>query len=945
MDNLQVTLQIGGLDTRYDVHPIFDDKTKVKITKEDNQIFHREVIDGTFKFVGEDFDLINSCDATTLFALSLYREGSFMGKGTFRKVDCTMNYDDKICTIRLKTSDRYNKILSRYDDKYNLIKLAPYRESVVLERRGVLQLYVRGEKVLTNMIGGMYYEQDCIEEYDFQKLLRDYHFSFILPLSYIIIDNSTELINGEYSVDKDASSSNRWIYRHIISGQIDQRYVIILRQYVDVNGNIYYTAFLNDTYSGDYLAHSDALYVLSDDSKWNFMSSDPEGEVHDFDATFYDNGDLFGRYLCPSRGGDEYVVQRPTEDICEYDMNYPYVRPSSYGGIGERLAFVREKSDTPTPWGIDSDMKYFTEPTLTDEQKRNGDYAIPIGQSHWATFSSWIIYDKTLKDIPEVFNIDFFLNDAYTLWSAIEVLLKEVDESIVFDKDVFSDFLNPRNEDAYRHIYPFLGYRMHIPYITPITNVKKTYYEQAAQRGDITLKQIFDMLRKVYQCYWWIDDNNKLRIEHISYFKNGNTYKEGGIQPTIDVTNMVDLPNRKKWSFCTNEITYDVSKSPSRYEFEWGDKCSAPFNGTPIDIKDEYLTSSRKESIKVEGFVADVDFAMLFPSELDNDLFCLMETYPSGGRLPIVDIRLGDDTPKYRMQNGYLSFINIEKSYYPFDLGGWLAYADDVRLEVNGVSNVKKQTINFPCLLSYIDADGVVRTGIGDGMIDNMEVSADTLMAKVDARFPMERYYLDKVYPHIDIYDNTRLGMIRNDSDRDLEVTYAVFNEENNKISRSISSVKISIGMEVEVFSVPIYNRAGIKIFNAVDVTLVNIGRFFSKDGGMMTHEITHEISSPLKITFKGNYGNEADYDVTNITARKDVLVTIVGETLLGDYGWANPFPMTNAIDAADALYKVSGRDEVSFRLNKGESMYIGYSKQINPYQSPDIVYFKIEEI
>ena len=189
MKDLNIKLKINGVYTQNDVHPVFGDDIKINISREENQIFKREKIEGTFKFVGNEFDLIYQCSIFTKFTLEIYREDVFVGSADFIRTDCEFNLDDKICSVKLTTKDIYEKILNGYDNKYNLVKLAPQRESVTMTKRAILQFYVRGEKVVTNVVGGVHYEQSCKEEYDGKKLKDIYHFGGYLPLSYIDINN------------------------------------------------------------------------------------------------------------------------------------------------------------------------------------------------------------------------------------------------------------------------------------------------------------------------------------------------------------------------------------------------------------------------------------------------------------------------------------------------------------------------------------------------------------------------------------------------------------------------------------------------------------------------------------------------------------------------------------------------------------------------------------
>lgn len=158
MDDVSVQLQIEGVNVI--THPVFNDDVKLKITTENDQIFHRQSIEGTFKFLGKDFDIIEKCSDNITFTLSVYRGVSLVGSATFVKADCEFDYDNKVCSVQLTTTDRYKTILGNMDNKYNLVKLAPEVKALTMQKRAVLQLYMMGDSKITNIIGNMSFESD-----------------------------------------------------------------------------------------------------------------------------------------------------------------------------------------------------------------------------------------------------------------------------------------------------------------------------------------------------------------------------------------------------------------------------------------------------------------------------------------------------------------------------------------------------------------------------------------------------------------------------------------------------------------------------------------------------------------------------------------------------------------------------------------------------------------
>ena len=132
---------------------------------------------------------------------------------------------------------------------------------------------------------------------------------------------------------------------------------------------------------------------------------------------------------------------------------------------------VVDKSNAPTEWGIDSNGAYFVYPTLNADQQKKGSSPIPIGQSHWERMSSWLLSDDDVSDLVDDFDTTFVLKDSYPIWSAIAVLLKEIDDTISFEgTQDYSMFLYQSGTMQHIFSYDFPSCRNAL-HITPISNL------------------------------------------------------------------------------------------------------------------------------------------------------------------------------------------------------------------------------------------------------------------------------------------------------------------------------------------------------------------------------------------------------------------------------------------------------------------------------------------
>lgn len=933
MKDLNIKLKINGVYTQNDVHPVFGDDIKINISREENQIFKREKIEGTFKFVGNEFDLIYQCSIFTKFTLEIYREDVFVGSADFIRTDCEFNLDDRICFVKLTTKDIYEKILNGYDNKYNLVKLAPQRESVTMTKRAILQFYVRGEKVVTNVVGGVHYEQSCKEVYDGKKLLDTYHFEGALPLSYIYINNVIDVaapsdILGRYFIDTSTAGGVAIMYIN----ESNSRYKIQLTSL-----GLEWSLILIDSTSNANLASAtipsiqsgsqDITFVKTGGSGWNYVS-----------GTYNSDGDLYCRVLLPKSFANSYE-RSMNNDITDYDSNYPYVSGVSLDRFAPKMKMVVDKSNTPTEWGIDSDGKYFVYPTLNADQKKKGSSPIPIGQSHWERMSSWLLSDDDVNDLVDDFDDTFVLKDSYPIWSAIAVLLHEIDDTITFEgTQDYSMFLYLSGTNLHIYSYDFPSHRNAL-HITPISNIKKTFYEQAAQKGEISLKQILDMLRKVYNCYWFIDSDKRLRIEHIVYFKNGNSYDVEKPTPSIDVTTKKNLPTGESWGFAQNTVEYETGKCPARYEFKWGDNCTYPFVGEPIDVKDIYLDASRKESVGIENFLADIDYIVSNPSEVSNDIFAVFEVNKSTKKVDILDVRLNDASPKYKVQNPYLSMIVAERYYYPFDLSGWRAYTGKYELDVYKTKGIKKQTLSCPLSLAEMRSIGIIRTEIGDGTIDKLDAEINTLYAKNTIYYEEAKNVLDKIR-YINLV-STR--------------GYILFH------NSSITKVRLKIGLvrwgnivSIHYLDVPMRGDNTLSastgqspvIMDAEDISAFTINRKFRKIGGAMLFDKSASRNGKyvLEISALKNIGSD-DFAGIYITVNRAIKITLQASTEERfDYGYmSESYPVCTNRNLAEVY--VSGTESISKTISAGESRYIGFFKDDRDSENDDKVTITIEEL
>ena len=109
------------------VNPHFKELSK-KYSKENNQEFFRNSLDGQIKLFGDDYNFVKSADieSNLVFIIEKYNRhvNTWINyyKGTFNKTDCKFDYGKRKCELKTTTLDEYTEILNKYEDTYNLIK-------------------------------------------------------------------------------------------------------------------------------------------------------------------------------------------------------------------------------------------------------------------------------------------------------------------------------------------------------------------------------------------------------------------------------------------------------------------------------------------------------------------------------------------------------------------------------------------------------------------------------------------------------------------------------------------------------------------------------------------------------------------------------------------------------------------------------------------------------
>lgn len=724
-------LQIGEDGTKQTVCPNYKDDLTLDYELETNQRFYRAKLSGKINFVRADYDIINNAPFDSEFFLYIEKSDDWgqtynqYYKAKFMKTDCTFNDDDKLVTVQPETIDQYNDVLAGLEKEYNLIELAPQIEFLTIRKRPLIQIYVPGDSIVSCFLGGTNWEQDANATTDQNALIQTYHFALcnILKEIQITSHGSPAVISGLYTgrMATGASANN---FEGKLYPKLNVNYYIYISQQ-RIDGLPFGAVVVEIRKQSDDTAmfrYTKATTSPFDTLEFDLTAVEGSGATGTMHADMK-SYNIYARYLCDVEKIDDLnTYPLPADDIVDNNRNYRRAI-----GYAIDVAFISNNfSDTPTEWGLADNGKYFAPPYSI-----YGQTFYPIARSTWRYASLWFGYYLMDWILEEKARKAYTLRDAFTLSSCINVLLKEFAPGITHEATPeYSQFLYNTNNPISGQSFKLL--------ISQKSNIINGEYKTPAQKAPITLQQIMTMLRDIYKCYWYIEDG-KFKIEQVSWFRNGGSY---GYNPIIDydLTQLENVRNGKKIAFATSEYSFDKVEMPERYQFEWMDDVTTPFEGLPIEITSKYVTAGKIEEINISNFTSDIDLMLLNPGAISSDGFALFAavTPSGGGQLELPFTRQTVDNVEYYLQNGYLAFINIQPTYWVYDMPARRFKINNASNYAIGIERKKKQTLNFPAGTTDPNPMQLVKTYIGNGQVDKLSVNLCSRNIKATLKYDTE---------------------------------------------------------------------------------------------------------------------------------------------------------------------------------------------------------------
>ena len=833
MSKVDYRFRVETDTTTVEMTPLYGSDLSKEVEREANQVFFREKLSGKLTFVRGDFDLIDATSFGHEFVVHIDRKPRNQPweldwwVGTFTKTDCEFDEDNKTVEAEIEPLDRYKKVMDAMDKEFDLIEAAPETAEVLLKVQPLVQVYILGSNVVTNIMSGVHWEQPIQDPTILQdpllslKLVNDYFFATQLTMAYIpgTTANGGTLnpdVSGSYNYPQYDRADGRYQFITVGAanfpglgsqptddpqGNAESMFVVSsvpLDEWDDFlsiwqagNGNqfeyigsqpqpgtsnfqmhfrglngdsapssgtlthvsgavntgtITYTAYQNNwlfwrnalydqnppipliqryVYVAQYAFGSAAGTGTHNHSGEPMRSlDDPDSQVRLFSAAMY------VRYLTNEtvvNGNNTQPI--PENDIVTSSSRYERV----IGLLYDAFIPYDGNSATPDRWGryasnaVNFAGNYFTQfiaaPSLGIGQ------TYPIAKSEWTEWSVWFYYTSGLRILQENGGTQYTLKNAMKFGDSINSLLKLIDPTVTHLEDQdHSQFLYGSNSIRGSVKYPL---------ISPKSNVIVGEYDKPAQKARVRLADFLNFCRDFYQLAWYIDDNNRLVLEHIQFFENGMTYS--GTDVDLDLTTLIEPKNEKPWAYRTKKYKFDKVEMPEQIRHKWMDDSSEPFEGFPIEVLSPYVQKGNLSEKNLSLFTSDVDLIHANSDQIAQDGFVFMEAIINVDgefELPFVTITLTYPL-EYKIQNGYAAMVYAHNQYWRY-----LLPASSVEMNLDAITalSVKKnrvQEIDYP---SPVEPDPMklITTSLGDGRVTKMTINLSSGAVKITLKHGTE---------------------------------------------------------------------------------------------------------------------------------------------------------------------------------------------------------------
>ena len=498
-------IKIGEIETQ--VYPRYNDRLNLEFSTTPH-LGRRKRLSGAVRFVNQDYDLIMA--ATPFEKIRFSIKDTFPGflfQGWFQKKDGKIDEDNKIFEVEIRTDDNYEEILDVLNTEVDLFQINARRIIADVDIPALYQFYCFGSSSIDNLHGGTnwrssgnVYEQPII--YDSTRIRESDFGGVQSPVEAVILQRYSQ------SVSITRGLNTTWIADFDI-GTFANNYISagksLLIQYETIDDGRWFVK-TNDAL-GTKLWRSNAVGQIGirriSHPEVVFTKTDGSGETFQFEPERHIRiKELYNRHqnfysAIKSLNRKSDLVRYRTERL---------EGGSSFPSLQFDFVTSTQTQVSPTEWGIASNGRYFVKPTVTGNRD-----LIPIGIDTWDTYSIWVSmasktgFDPITKNATSSGKVQQDVR-CYQVMNVVEDICKHFGIGVACESEFFTNPTNP-----IRNNVPL------IPIITHVNNINSTGSFEPIK--SIRLSDIFNYLQR-FNIFWGVYDN-KIRLEHISWFMNG----------------------------------------------------------------------------------------------------------------------------------------------------------------------------------------------------------------------------------------------------------------------------------------------------------------------------------------------------------------------------------------------------------------------------------------
>ena len=409
----------------------------------------------------------------------------------------------------------------------------------------------------------------------------------------------------------------------------------------------------------------------------------------------------------------------------DYNINpiFKYSRPLPLDAYHITLTYSYLDTPNVTKWGEKyfngvSTGKYYVQPVEA------GYVYVPFRGKEWDTQSWWLRVDENYTtEIDDDTQFEY-IKSAYSLDALLGGLLSANNLNVNFERDAKHSIF------IYGGAAPITGWSGGWDLLfTAKSNILNLIDKSTdpATKFPCTLATVLNFLKNAMNI-WWSVENGNLRLEHLSYYKNGGTY---GGTPSVqyDLTKMMNPRNGKPWAWGQNQYQFEKYEMPQFIKYMYMDETDTIFDGSGLECLSNYVAKGRTEDVTVANVSTNIVKMFLQPENFSMEgmavIFITANNHTDYTPFP------RDIGGTWRVINGELAMWTLQQSLLLYD-----APCDKIKVSGSVFSDVdykrtKYNEVVFPA--ATVDPDKHIITNVGDGEPETItnDITSDSIKVKL----------------------------------------------------------------------------------------------------------------------------------------------------------------------------------------------------------------------